>query len=93
MMCDIKEVKFDDLKADYKLCGTWVLKELIDDKEYTEVKRTGFYPCKEYLLLDLEYLEECGLLMALPPESLHLILLGLVQFFIQGLSSTEGCAI
>ncbi len=46
----------------------------------------GFYPCKENILLDLEYLDERGMLMALPPESLHVILLGLVPWLIQGLS-------
>jgi len=36
-------------------------------------------------LLDLEYLDEHGMLMALPPESLLVILLGLVPQLIQGL--------
>jgi len=38
------------------------------------------------ILLDLEYLDEHGMLMALLPESLHVILLGLVPQLIQGLS-------
>jgi len=46
----------------------------------------GFDPCKEHTLVDLEYLDESGMLMALFPESFHVILLGLVPWLIQGLS-------
>jgi len=35
---------------------------------FAGVKEMGFYACKENILLDLEYLHECGILMALPPE-------------------------
>jgi len=62
------------------------LKKLLDEENYAALKAMGFYPCWENILLDLEYLDEHGMLMALPPESLHVILLGLVPQLIQGLS-------
>jgi len=60
------------------------LKKLLDEENYAALKAMGFYPCWENILLDLEYLDEHGMLMALPPESLHIILLGLVPQLIQG---------
>jgi len=77
-MCNINEKNFDDPTAPYCLRDTRVLKKLLDEDNYAGVKAMGFYPCKENILLDLEYLDERGMLMALPPESLHVILLGLV---------------
>jgi len=37
------------------------------------VKVMDFYACKENILLDLEYLDEHGLLMALPPEKVCML--------------------
>jgi len=85
-MCNINKKKFDKPTTPYCLCDTRVLKKLLKEENYTGVKAMGFYPCRENILLDLEYLDERGMLMALPPESLHVILLGLVPQLIQGLS-------
>jgi len=65
-MCNIKEDKFDNPTASYHLRDSRSLKKLLDDKNYAGVKAMGFYPCKENILLDLEYLDERGMLMALP---------------------------
>jgi len=75
-MCNIKEDNFDNPTASYRLHDSWSLKKLLDEENYAGVKAMGFYPCKENILLELEYLDERGMLMALPPESLHVILLG-----------------
>jgi len=85
-MCNIQEDKFDNPTAPYRLRDTRALKKLLDEENYARVKAMGFYPCKDNILLHLEYLDERGMLMALPPESLHVILLGLVPRLIQGLS-------
>jgi len=85
-MCNLKEEKFDNPTSSYQLHDMHLLKKLLDEENYAGVKAMGFYPCRENILLDLEYLDERGMLMALPPESLHVILLGLVPWLIQGLS-------
>ncbi len=88
-MCNINEETFDNPTAPYHLHDTCVLEKLLHEQNYAGVKAMGFYPCKKNILLDLEYLDECGMLMALPPESLHVILLGLVPWLIQGLSQAQ----
>ena len=46
----------------------------------------GYYPCKENILLDLQYCDSHGMNMALPPESMHVICLGYMPHLVQGLS-------
>jgi len=60
--------KFNDPNAPCQLGNTRVLTELMDEEAFAGVKEMGFYACKENILLDLEYLHECGILMALHPE-------------------------
>jgi len=65
-MYNINEEKLDKPIALYCLHDTCVLKKLIDEKDYAGVKAIGFYACKENILLDLDYLDKHGMLMALP---------------------------
>ncbi len=76
-MCDIDYNYFDDSKQDYVLHDTWVLKQYMDDEDYKAVKDLGYYPCKENVLLDLEYLDLWGMSMALSPENMHVVLPGI----------------
>jgi len=46
----------------------------------------GYYPCKGNILLHLQYCNPYGLNQAVPPENLHVILIGYVMHLIQGLS-------
>jgi len=63
-MCDIDSTDFDNSKKNYELCDTRVLKQLIEDEDYKAVKDLGYYPCKENILLDLDFFgflgHECG---------------------------------
>ncbi len=54
-MCDIDFNDFDNSKKDYELCDTQVLKQYMEDEDYKAVKDLGYYPCKEKILLDLEF--------------------------------------
>ncbi len=87
-MCNLKVENFDNPSSSYQLRDTCLLKQLLDEENYAGVK-AGFLSLQGNILLDLEYLDEHGMLMALPPESLHVILLGLVPRLIQGLSQAR----
>ena len=76
-MCDINCTDFDDSKTKYELCDTQVLKQYMEDEDYEAIKDLGYYPCKENILLDLEFLDPWGIIMALPPENMHVVLLGI----------------
>jgi len=54
-----------------------VLNQYMDDEDYQAVKDLGYYPCKENILLDLEFVEPRGMSMALPPENMHVVLFGI----------------
>ena len=49
----------------------------MDDDDYKAVKDLGYYPCKENILLELEFLDPQGMSMALLPENMHVVLLGI----------------
>jgi len=88
-MCVIDCNNFDSPKQDYELCDTWVLKQYMDDEDYQAVKDLGYYPCKENILLDLEFLEPQGMSMALLPENMRVVFLGIFPQLICGLSQVH----
>ncbi len=49
----------------------------MDGEDYQAVKDLGYYPCKDNILLELEYFDPQGMSMALPPENMHVVLLGI----------------
>jgi len=85
-MCDMDSDDFDNSKKNYELCDTQVLKQFMEDEDYEAVKDLGYYPCKENILLEVEFLDPRGMSMALPPENMHVVLLGIFPQLIHGLS-------
>jgi len=85
-MCNISHENLDVLAKPYKLRDMHFMKGLLHNENYTEIKKMGYYLCKQNILLELQYCNDKGLNQAVPLEGLHVILIGYFMHLIQGIS-------
>ena len=85
-MCNVPHKCLDDPKFKYKLRDSRVLQNYFQNNSFQSIQDMGYYPCKENILLDLQYCDSRGMNMALPLESMHVICLGYMPHLVQGLS-------
>jgi len=88
-MCNVTRECLDDPKFRYKLRDSRVLQNYFRNNNFHEILNMGYWPCKENILLDLQYCDLRGMNMALPPESMHVICLGYMPHLVQGLSCVQ----
>jgi len=72
----------------YVLQNMPMMNHLLQEEKYKEIKAVGYYPCKGNILQHLQYCNPYGLNQAVPPENLHVILIGYFMRLIQGLSQS-----
>jgi len=85
-MCNISHENLDEPEEPYELQDMHLLKGLLHNENYASIKKMGYYPCKQNILLELQYSNGKGLNQAVPPEGLHVTLIGYFMYLIQGLS-------
>jgi len=85
-MCNISRENLDVPAKPYELWDMHLLKGLLCNENYESIKKMVYYPCKQNILLELQYCNGMGLNQAMPPEGLHVILIGYFMCLIQGLS-------
>jgi len=60
-----------------------VLKVLLHAENHNAIKEMGYYPCKQNILIELQYYNPMGLNQAMPSNELHVILMGYFKHLIQ----------
>jgi len=83
-MCGVPWDKLDFPKFKYKLHSTQVLKAMLHKNDFAGIREIGYYPWYENVLMDFQYLDPCGLNMALPPGSMHVVGIGYMAHLVQG---------
>ena len=61
----------------------------MEQHNYKAIDNLGYYPCYKNVLFNLQYLDSCGLNMALPLESMHVICLGYMPHIVQAFSRVQ----
>jgi len=88
-MCNIHKDNLDQPREPYVLQNMHMMNRLLREEKYGVIKEMGYYPCKGNILLYLQYCNLYGLNQAVPPENLHVILIGCFMHLIQGLSHSH----
>jgi len=75
-MCNIHKDNLDKPMEPYVLQNMHMMNCLLWEEKYKEIKAMVYYPCKGNILHYLQYCNPYGLNQAVPPENLHVILIG-----------------
>ena len=85
-LCNVPRTKLDDPKFKYRLRDSRLLKKYLQCRDFNAIDKLGYYPCYNNVLLELQFLDQQGMNLALPPESMHVVCLGYMPHIVQGFS-------